>query len=369
MLYYLSDYTEGAHPRILERLQETNLISQPGYGEDRFCASAREKIRAACEKPEADVYFLVGGTQCNAVTIASLLRRWEGVIAADTGHTGGTQTNAIVISSLLRSFEGVVAAETGHVAVHEAGAIELGGHKVLTLPSHEGKINANELRTYLGRFFSDPTWQHMVRPGMVYISHPTEPGTLYSKAELEALHAVCGDYGLRLFVDGARLGYGLMSPECDMSLPELCDRCDVFYIGGTKVGALCGEALVFPKGDMPRHFATMVKQQGAMLAKGRLLGVQFDTLFTDGLYFEISRHAIGLAMKLKAAFREKGYPLFADSPTNQQFPILTKEQEEKLRRYAAFETWEPLPDGRSAVRFVTSWATREEDVDALIALL
>ena len=341
MLYYLSDYTEGAHPRILERLQETNLISQPGYGEDRFCASAREKIRAACEKPEADVYFLVGGTQCNAVTIASLLRRWEGVIAADTGH----------------------------INVHEAGAVEFTGHKVIALPQQGGKLSADTLRGYCAAFYANETHDHMPFPGMVYISQPTELGTLYSKAELEALHAVCGDYGLRLFVDGARLGYGLMSPECDMSLPELCDRCDVFYIGGTKVGALCGEALVFPKGDMPRHFATMVKQQGAMLAKGRLLGVQFDTLFTDGLYFEISRHAIGLAMKLKAAFREKGYPLFADSPTNLQFPILTKEQEEKLRRYAAFETWEPLPDGRSAVRFVTSWATREEDVDALIAVL
>ena len=341
MLYYLSDYTEGAHPRILERLQETNLISQPGYGEDRFCASAREKIRAACEKPEADVYFLVGGTQCNAVTIASLLRRWEGVIAADTGH----------------------------INVHEAGAVEFTGHKVIALPQQGGKLSADTLRGYCAAFYANETHDHMPFPGMVYISQPTELGTLYSKAELEALHAVCGDYGLRLFVDGARLGYGLMSPECDMSLPELCDRCDVFYIGGTKVGALCGEALVFPKGDMPRHFATMVKQQGAMLAKGRLLGVQFDTLFTDGLYFEISRHAIGLAMKLKAAFREKGYPLFADSPTNQQFPILTKEQEEKLRRYAAFETWEPLPDGRSAVRFVTSWATREEDVDELLELL
>ena len=341
MLYYLSDYTEGAHPRILERLQETNLISQPGYGEDRFCASAREKIRAACEKPEADVYFLVGGTQCNAVTIASLLRRWEGVIAADTGH----------------------------INVHEAGAVEFTGHKVIALPQQGGKLSADTLRGYCAAFYANETHDHMPFPGMVYISQPTELGTLYSKAELEALHAVCGDYGLRLFVDGARLGYGLMSPECDMSLPELCDRCDVFYIGGTKVGALCGEALVFPKGDMPRHFATMVKQQGAMLAKGRLLGVQFDTLFTDGLYFEISRHAIGLAMKLKAAFREKGYPLFADSPTNQQFPILTKEQEAKLRQYAAFETWEPLPDGRKAVRFVTSWATREEDVDALIALL
>ena len=341
MLYYLSDYTEGAHPRILERLQETNLISQPGYGEDRFCAAAREKIRAACRKPEADVYFLVGGTQCNAVTIASLLQRWEAVIAADTGH----------------------------INVHEAGAIEFTGHKVIPLAQQGGKLSADTVRGYCAAFYANETHDHMPFPGMVYISQPTELGTLYSKAELAALHAVCGEYGLRLFVDGARLGYGLMSPDCDLSLPELCELCDVFYIGGTKVGALCGEALVFPRGDMPKHMATMVKQQGAMLAKGRLLGVQFDTLFTDDLYFEISRHAIDLAMKLKAAFLEKGYPLFADSPTNQQFPILTEAQEEKLRQYAAFETWEPLPDGRKAVRFVTSWATREEDVDALIAVL
>ncbi len=341
MLYFLSDYTEGAHPKILERLAETNLISQPGYGEDRFCAAAREKIRAACERPGADVYFLVGGTQANAVAIASLLNRWEGVIAASTGHIG----------------------------VHEAGAIEFTGHKVLALPGEKGKLAAQTVADYCRAFYADETHAHMPFPGMVYISQPTELGTLYTRAELAALHKVCGDYGMRLFIDGARLGYGLMSPDCDMTLPELCELCDLFYIGGTKVGALCGEALVFPKGDMPEHFATMVKQQGAMLAKGRLLGVQFDALFTDGLYFEIGRHAIRLAMKLKAAFREKGYPLFADSPTNQQFPILTAEQLQMLRKHAAFEIWAPLPDGRTAVRFVTSWATREEDVDALIALL
>ena len=341
MLYYLSDYTEGAHPRILERLQETNLISQPGYGEDRFCAAAREKIRAACEKPGADVYFLTGGTQTNAVAIASLLKRWEGVIAAQTGHIG----------------------------VHEAGAVEFTGHKVLALPGEKGKLAAQTVADYCRAFYADETHDHMPFPGMVYISQPTELGTLYTRAELAALHEVCGAYGMRLFLDGARLGYGLMSPDCDMTLPELCELCDLFTIGGTKVGALCGEALVFPKGDMPEHFATMVKQQGAMLAKGRLLGVQFDALFTEGLYFEIGLHAISLAMKLKAAFREKGYPLFADSPTNQQFPILTAEQLARLRQHAAFETWAPLPDGRTAVRFVTSWATREEDVDALIALL
>lgn len=341
MLYFLSDYTEGAHPRILERLQETNLVSQPGYGEDMFCAAAREKIRAACQKPDADVYFLVGGTQCNAVAIGSLLQRWEAVIAAHTGHIG----------------------------VHEAGAIEFTGHKVIALPGQNGKLSAAAVREYCAAFYADETHDHMPFPGMVYISQPTELGTLYTRAELAALHSVCGEYGLRLFLDGARLGYGLMSPDCDVTLPQLCELCDLFYIGGTKVGALCGEALVFPTGDMPKHFATMVKQQGAMLAKGRLLGVQFDALFTDELYFKISSHAIRLAMKLKAAFVAKGYPLYADSPTNQQFPILTKEQEENLRQHAAFETWAPLPDGRTAVRFVTSWATREEDVDALIALL
>ena len=341
MLYFLSDYTEGAHPKILERLQETNRISQPGYGEDCFTAAAREKIRAACERPEADVYFLVGGTQTNAVVISALLRRWEAAIAADTGH----------------------------INVHEAGAIEYTGHKVIALPGKDGKLAADTVADYCARFYADETHDHMPFPGLVYISQPTELGTLYTKAELAALHAVCVEHHMRLFVDGARLGYGLMSPECDMSLPELCGLCDVFTIGGTKVGALCGEALVFPGGDMPERFATMVKQQGAMVAKGRLLGVQFDALFTDGLYWEIGRHAIRLAMELKAGFVEKGYPLFADSPTNQQFPILTAEQLERLRRHAAFEIWAPLPDGRTAVRFVTSWATREEDVAALLARL
>ena len=341
MLYFLSDYTEGAHPRILERLAETNLVSQPGYGDDAYTVSAREKLRAACRRPEAGVYFLSGGTQANAVVISSLLQRWEGVIAAETGHIG----------------------------VHEAGAIEFTGHKVIALPGQDGKLAAETVADYCRRFYADETHDHMPFPGMVYISQPTELGTLYKKAELETLHAVCGEYGMRLFIDGARLGYGLMSPACDMTLPELAGLCDVFYVGGTKVGALCGEAVVFPKGDLPAHFATMVKQQGAMLAKGRLLGVQFETLFTDGLYWEMGRHAIELAMRLKRAFTERGYPLYADSPTNQQFPILTAEQLQRLRQHAAFETWAPLGDGRTAVRFVTSWATREADVDALIALL
>ena len=341
MLYFKSDYTEGAHPKILEALERTNLISQPGYGDDCFCAAAREKIRLACGCPEAEVYFLTGGTQTNLVVISSLLRRWEGVVCA----------------------------ETGHIAVHEAGAIEFSGHKVLPLPAHAGKLRAEELQALVERFYADETHEHMVFPGLVYLSQPTELGTLYTKAELEAIAEVCRRYAMPLFVDGARLGYGLAAAENDLDLPGLAALADVFYIGGTKVGALCGEAVVFPRGNMPEHFATMAKQQGAMLAKGRLLGVQFDALFTDGLYFDIGREAVALAVKLKRAFVEKGYPLFLDSPTNQQFVILTPEQEARLAREAVFEHWEPLPDGRFAERFVTSWATTEEQIDALIALL
>ena len=341
MLYFKSDYTEGAHPAILEALARTNLVSQPGYGDDCFTASAQEKIRRACGRPEADVYLL----------------------------TGGTQTNLIVISSLLRRWEGVVCAETGHIAVHEAGAIEFSGHKVLPLPSHAGKLHAEDLAALVERFYADETHDHMVFPGMVYLSQPTELGALYTKAELEAIAEVCRRYEMPLYLDGARLGYGLAAEGNELSLADIAALADVFYIGGTKVGALCGEAVVFPRGNMPPHFATMVKQQGAMLAKGRVLGVQFDALFTDGLYFEIGREAVALAMKLKKAFVQKGYPLFLDSPTNQQFVILTAEQEARLAREAAFERWEPVGDGRYAERFVTSWATTEEQVDALIALL
>ena len=341
MLYFLSDYTEGCHPKVMERLAETNRISQPGYGEDCFCRSAREKIRAACGLEKAEVFFLSGGTQTNLVTISALLHRHEAVIAA----------------------------ESGHIAVHEAGAIEFTGHKVIPLPARDGKLDAGELDAYLTRFYADATHEHMPAPGMVYLSQPTELGTLYSKAELQALSAVCRRRGLPLFADGARLGYGLMSPGCDLSLPEFARLCDVFSIGGTKVGALCGEALVFSGIPAPRGFFTMIKQQGALLAKGRLLGVQFDALFTDGLYWEISRQAVRLALELKEAFREKGCPLYADSPTNQQFVVLTPQQLERLGREAAFSVWEPLADGRTAVRFVTSWATRPEDVEALKALL
>ncbi len=341
MLYFKSDYTEGAHPRLLEALMRTNLVSQPGYGEDCFCTAAAEKIRRACETPEAGVFFL----------------------------TGGTQTNSVVISSLLQRHEGVLCAESGHIAVHEAGAIEFTGHKVLPLPAVDGKLPAATLRRYLEGFYADETHEHMVFPGLVYLSQPTELGTLYSRDELAALSTLCREYGLKLYIDGARLGYALAAPANDLTLPELAALCDVFYIVGTKVGALCGEAVVFPRGDQPKHFITLIKQQGALLAKGRLLGVQFDALFTDGLYFSIGREAVALALRLKEAFRARGCPLYIDSPTNQQFVILTQAQLERLAREAAFETWAPLPDGTVAVRFVTSWATTPEQVERLIALL
>ena len=258
MYSFTCDYTEGAHPKILERLAETNFIQEPGYGEDSFCASAKERIRKAIACPEADIFFL----------------------------TGGTQTNCTVIDGLLKPFEGVIAAKTGHIAVHEAGAIEFSGHKVLTLPQHEGKILAEELSAYLKGFYADDTWPHMVRPGMVYISFSTEYGTIYSRAELEAIKSVCGKYEIPLFIDGARLGYGLASPAADVSLQDIARLCDVFYIGGTKVGALCGEAVVFPIGDAPENFFTHIKMHGALLAKGRLLGIHYpETILKPSFLF------------------------------------------------------------------------------------
>ena len=277
MVSFECDYIAGAHPEILKKLVETNMESLPGYGMDHYTESAKEKIRKACGCPDADVEFLVGGTQTNSVVISTMLHDWEGVIAANSGH----------------------------VSVHESGAIEFTGHKVIELPAADGKLRASDIRDYLSWFYSDATHDHMVFPGMVYISHPTEPGTLYSKAELEALSSVCREYSIPLYLDGARLGYGLMSKVSDMTLEDIAQLTDVFYIGGTKVGALCGEAVVFTKGNRPAHFMTSVKKRGALLAKGRLLGIQFDTLFTDDLYFRISKHAMDMAEKLKAIIKEK----------------------------------------------------------------
>jgi len=338
MISFTCDYTEGAHPAILKRLEETNFIQEQGYGEDRFCQEAKALIREATHYPQADVFFLVGGTQ----------------------------TNATVIDALLRGYEGVIAAETGHVAVHEAGAIEFGGHKVLTLPQQEGKIRAEALKAYLDTYRADGSREHMVHPGMVYLSFPTEYGTLYTRQELSDIRDVCQEYGLPLFIDGARLGYGLSADGVDIDLPGLARLCDVFYIGGTKVGALCGEAVVFPRGDAPKGFFTIVKQHGALLAKGRLLGIQFSELMRDGRYLRIARHAIEQAKKLKTIFLRKGIPFHIDSPTNQQFPILNDAQMDLFRSHdVLFEVWERLPDGRSVTRFATSWATSDAQLEEL----
>ena len=306
-----------------------------------YCERAKEKIRKACECPEAEIFFLVGGTQ----------------------------TNTVAIDSLLKSYEGVVAAKTGHVSAHEAGAIEYHGHKVLELPEHRGKICGKDLKSLLESFWQDENHEHMVFPGMVYISHPTEYGTLYSEAELKELSAICQSYDIPLYLDGARLGYGLMSHDTDVTLPMIAKYCDAFYIGGTKVGALCGEALVYTKKNMPKHFLSIVKQHGALLAKGRLLGIQFDTLFTDRLYFEISRHAIEMAELLKEGLEKKKYPLYLQSPTNQQFVILENRKMEALQKQVAFSFWEQFDEAHTVVRFATSWSTSGEDIAELSKLL
>lgn len=341
MLSFASDYVEGAHPAILQRFIETNLVKQAGYGSDEYTASAREKIKAACACPEADVWFL----------------------------TGGTQTNQVVIDSLLLPYEGVVAAETGHIAAHEAGAIEFTGHKVLTVPHHAGKMAAADLSAYLAAYHADDNAEHMVRPGAVYISHPTEYGTLYAKEELTALRRVCDEYAIPLFMDGARLGYGLAAPDAELTLHDLCDLCDVFYIGGTKVGALCGEAVVFARRKAPGHFLSMIKQHGALVAKGRLLGIQFDTLFTDGLYMKISRHAIEMAELMRSIFRAKGYEFFMETTTNQIFITLPDDRKAELERECVLSFWEKPDPHHTVVRFATSWATTEEDIRALEAIL
>ena len=336
MISFENDYIQGAHPEVLKRLTETNLEPLSGYGTDPYCESAREKIRRECGCPEAEIHFLVGGTQ----------------------------TNAVVIDAMLKGYEGVVAADTGHVAVHEAGAVEYTGHKVLTIPHHSGKIDPGELKEYLEGFYQDANHEHMVFPGMVYLSHPTELGTLYSRKELEEISQICREYEIPLFLDGARLGYGLMSSDTDVTLQDVAQLCDVFYIGGTKVGALCGEAVVFPE-KAPRHFLTSVKQHGALLAKGRLLGIQFDTLFTDNLYFDISRHAIERAEELKRVLQEKGCTFAWESPTNQQFVILEDSTVRRLKEHVVFSFWEKADETHTVVRFVTIWATRKEEIEEL----
>lgn len=308
---------------------------------DPYCASAREKIKKAIGRPDADVHFLVGGTQTNMTVIAAALKPWQGAICADTGH----------------------------IACHETGAVEATGHKVLALSSEDGKITAAQIEETVKKHYEDGSREHIVQPGMVYISFPTESGTLYSKQELTDIYAVCKAHDMPLFIDGARLGYGLQSPACDVTLPELANLCDVFYIGGTKAGLLCGEAVVFTGKCMPKHFLTRVKQHGALLAKGRLLGVQFDALFTDDLYLAIGKNAIETAAVLKEGLKKKGYQFFIDSPTNQQFVVLENSRMEELKKDVQFGFWEKADDSHTVVRFATSWATRMEDVQKLLSLL
>ena len=341
MLSFESDYTEGAHIKILERFIETNYEQLSGYGHDRYTDSAKEKIKKACGKDEAEVFLL----------------------------TGGTQTNQIVIDTVLPAYAGVISADTGHVSAHEAGAIEFTGHKVLPIPHENGKLKAELVKKWIETFYADANFNHMVFPGMVYISHPTEYGTLYTKDELTALSSVCRKYDIPLYMDGARLGYGLMSEGTDLTLSDIADLTDIFYIGGTKVGALCGEAVVFTHNNAPKHFFTEIKQHGALLAKGRLLGIQFDTLFTDDLYFEISRHAIKMADKMRAIFKEKGYRFFMETVTNQIFIILENGKMEEIKKKVAFGFWEKYDDNHTVVRFASSWATDDEAVEKLKKLL
>ena len=341
MLSFENDYSCAAAPEIIARLAETAQNQYPGYGNDDICASAKDRIRQACDCSDAEIFFLVGGTQ----------------------------TNQVVIDAITPQYAGVVAADTGHVNVHEAGAIEATGHKVLILPHHDGKIDAKELDAYCETFYADGNYTHMVFPGCVYISQSTEYGTLYSLAELEAIREVCTKYEMPLFIDGARLGYALTATGNDVTLADIARLADVFYIGGTKVGAMFGEAVVFTHGNMPKHFVTLVKRHGALLAKGWLLGLQFDTLFTDDLYLRIARHANEAADRIRAVLTERGYTLTFDAPTNQIFITLDNETAERLQRHVRLGFMEKADDTHTVMRICTSWATTDEQVEQLIALL
>ena len=350
MLNFLNDYSEGCFPEILEELKRTNFEKTVGYGDDGCCADAAERIKKLIKCPDAQVYFL----------------------------SGGTQTNQLVIDVLLDSFDGVISAETGHVNVHEAGAIEYTGHKVMTLPHHDGKIQAGELKTYLEDYYADDNYEHMVRPGMVYISHPTELGTIYSLKELEDISSVCRKYNIPLFLDGARLACALAAVINDVSAEDIARLTDVFYIGGTKCGTLYGEALVWTKHNMPFRFNTRVKQHGAMLAKGRLLGLQFGVMLKgpegsddikDTLYYKGGLHAVKLADRIKEALRAKGYELYVDSPTNQIFIVIENDKMQGLSEKVIYSFFEKYDKDHTVIRLVTSWATREEDVAELIRII
>ena len=345
MIYFNSDYLEGAHPSVMARLNETNMVQTVGYGEDEYCAAAREKIRAVCQAPEADVHFLVGGTQTNTTVIAAVLRPWQGVLCADSGH----------------------------IHVHETGSIEATGHKCLALPGKNGKITARQIRKAVEEHRANASHEHEVQPGMVYISNPTEVGTLYNKEELTDISAACYELGLYLFVDGARMAYGLTSPANDLNLQDYAALCDVFYLGGTKCGALFGEAVVITNDDLKPDFRYCLKQHGGMLAKGRLLGEQFLALLDgeDGsgssLYFTMAKKADEQALRIRAAFEAKGCKVLHDSPTNQQFFVLPDEWYNKLAETYAMTHMGKPDKHHTAVRVCTSWATKDEAVEQLIA--
>lgn len=337
MIRFDCDYLEGAHPLILKKFNETNAEQSAGYGCDEHCDRAKALIKKVCNAPESDVHFLVGGTQ----------------------------TNTALICSALRPHQGVISPETGHINIHESGAIEATGHKVLSLPAVEGKLNAKELDKYLTENENDPVREHMVQPGMVYISFPTEGGTLYSKQELTDIYSVCTNHGIPLYVDGARLGYGLAAETNDLDITDFPNLCDAFYIGGTKVGALFGEALVINNSKLKKDFRYIIKQKGGLLAKGRLLGIQFEALFEDGLYFEVSKHAIKCAKRIRQIFENKGCNFLYKSETNQQFPILPDSKVQAIFEQCTGEVWCSVGNGKSAVRFCSSWATKEESLDIL----
>lgn len=341
MIYFECDYNNGAHPLVLQHLIETNNAYQIGYGFDQYTLRACEKIKEFCHAPDAQVYLL----------------------------NGGTQTNVVVLTAILHPYEGVLSAVTGHIHAHEAGALENAGIKILPLSGHEGKIDWQELKDFLVRFYADENNEHMVFPGALYISHPTEYGTLYTKEELNIISDICKQYGIRLFLDGARLGYALSSKSTNVTINDIVQTCDVFYIGGTKVGALCGEAVVFPKGNMPSHFANHVKKLGAMTAKGRLLGVQFDALFTDDLYLKISSHAIIMAEELKKVLHKKDIKFFLETDTNQQFVVLSNDKINQLKDQVQFSYWEPYDESHTVVRFATSWSTTLDDIKMLEIIL
>lgn len=340
MLRFDSDYMETAHPKILEKFVQINFEKNTSYGFDIYSDSAVKKIRKECNAENAVVKFLVGGTQ----------------------------TNRVAIDALIEPYEAVVCVSTGHIAVHEAGAIESCGHKVIALAGDNGKLSARELEGYMKTVTADETYEHMAQPALVYISFPTEYGTVYSKEELLSLREVCNEFSLKLYIDGARLGYGLMAEGCDVDLAFLAKVTDAFYIGGTKVGAMLGEALVIPEPTKVRKIFTQIKRHGALLAKGWVAGVQFDTLFDDGLYYKLASNAVETAMYLRDGLKKLGYEFFLESPTNQQFIVLTDDKLESVKDKIGYSFWEKLGD-KTVIRLATSWATEKSQVDELLEIM